>query len=520
MLLPLLLFLAIPAALALNIESAIMPGELIRGHEKAEADCANCHVRFDRAAQPRLCMACHKEVGQDVRLRQGYHGRLKDAECRTCHTDHKGRGAHIAVLDEKAFDHAGTDFQLQGKHRPAACRDCHRPGKKHRDAPSECEGCHRKDDVHKTALGNRCGTCHTARDWKETGFDHGKSRFPLRLAHAKVECADCHPDKRYAGAPKECNGCHREDDDHKGQFGNRCDKCHDEGQWKRFFFQHERDTRFALRDRHRPVKCTACHKGTLYRERIGSACVSCHRGDDVHKGELGQKCESCHNERNWKAGKFDHEAAFPLRGAHREARCDGCHRARNYADKPPTACFSCHEKDDRHRGQLGRQCKDCHTDRNWRVPEFDHERSQFPLRDRHVQVACAKCHSTPAFRDAARECTGCHRKDDVHKQGLGEQCGKCHDAADWKRGRFDHDRETVFVLAGAHRRIRCHACHDKPWTGRSIAAAECYGCHKRDDIHFGTYGTRCERCHAPDDWRHIIDPEYRSATRERKGGVK
>ena len=44
-----------------------MPGELIRGHEKAEADCANCHVRFDRAAQPRLCMACYKEVGQDVR---------------------------------------------------------------------------------------------------------------------------------------------------------------------------------------------------------------------------------------------------------------------------------------------------------------------------------------------------------------------------------------------------------------------------------------------------------------------
>ncbi|MBL8487636.1 MAG: cytochrome C [Rhodocyclaceae bacterium] len=494
-----------------------MPGELIRGHEKAEADCANCHVRFDRAAQPRLCVACHKDVGQDIRLRRGYHGRLRDTECRTCHTDHKGREARIVVLDEKAFDHGMADFQLLGKHRQAPCRDCHRPGQKHRQAVAECDGCHRKDDVHKAALGHRCAACHNEQDWRNTVFDHGRSRFPLRQSHAKAGCVDCHDDWRYAGTPRECNACHREDDTHKGQFGGRCEKCHDEGQWKRHSFQHDRDTRFVLRERHRTVRCTACHKGTLFKERLGAACFSCHRGDDVHKGELGQKCESCHGERNWKAGRFDHEAAFPLRGAHRDARCDGCHRAKNYTDKPPSACFACHEKDDRHRAQLGRQCKDCHTDRNWKVPDFDHERSRFPLRDRHAKVPCAKCHTTPAFKDAGTECVACHRKDDAHRQGLGDKCERCHDARDWKAGAFDHDRETKFALAGVHRRVRCRACHDRPWTGGTALPAECHGCHKRDDIHFGTYGTRCERCHAPDDWRHIIDPEYRRPGGEAKG---
>ena len=40
-------------------------------------ECANCHVKFDRAAQDGLCLDCHKEVGADVRAKQGYHGRLE-----------------------------------------------------------------------------------------------------------------------------------------------------------------------------------------------------------------------------------------------------------------------------------------------------------------------------------------------------------------------------------------------------------------------------------------------------------
>ena len=48
-----------------------MPGKVIAGHAKYEAECSNCHVKFDRAAQDGLCRDCHKPVGADVAAKQG-----------------------------------------------------------------------------------------------------------------------------------------------------------------------------------------------------------------------------------------------------------------------------------------------------------------------------------------------------------------------------------------------------------------------------------------------------------------
>ena len=80
-----------------GIESIMSPGSLIQGHAKWEDDCKQCHVKFDRKAQDGLCMACHKEVGADVRAKTGFHGKNKPEACRSCHTDHKGSGARIAL---------------------------------------------------------------------------------------------------------------------------------------------------------------------------------------------------------------------------------------------------------------------------------------------------------------------------------------------------------------------------------------------------------------------------------------
>ena len=86
-----LLLAASTLASAQGLESVVMPGKVIEGHAKLEAKCDSCHVRFDKAAQSRLCGECHKDVASDQRAKTGYHGRAPEVqgkECRSCHTDH------------------------------------------------------------------------------------------------------------------------------------------------------------------------------------------------------------------------------------------------------------------------------------------------------------------------------------------------------------------------------------------------------------------------------------------------
>lgn len=573
-LLSLLLGLITAAASAQTLETAIMPGRVIQGHADLEGDCANCHRRFDRAAQTGLCMACHKDIGADVKAKRGHHGRLSEVECRTCHTDHKGRQARIVLLDERTFNHRQTDFALGGAHANAACKSCHKPGAKHREAPSACIACHRKDDRHKGSLGTECGSCHNDSNWKEARFDHDKTKFPLRAKHATAACTNCHINERYAGTPRDCASCHRKDDAHKGHFGAKCETCHREQEWKPATFAHDRDTRFALRGGHRTARCESCHRAPLYREKLKTTCVACHRADDVHQGGLGPRCDSCHSERSWKASSFNHdtETKFPLKGNHRSAkcqachadrtlrdkpprdcigchrkddqdkghvgrygekcetchaesswkaihfrhdrdtkypllgahartRCDSCHRGMIYAEKPASQCIACHEKDDKHKAQLGPRCDSCHNERSWKETNFDHNRSRFPLTGNHARVECKACHATPAYKNAPMACSGCHDKDDVHGKRLGPKCETCHNTRDWRIWDFDHDRRTRFRLDGAHRKTGCIACHRNPVTDKPSLTAVCASCHTRDDVHNGQFGMQCQRCHGTTSWR-------------------
>lgn len=91
-LVPLLFLGALPAA-AQSLEGVLMPGKVIEGHAKFEGDCRNCHVLLDKAAQDRLCLDCHKDVAHDVTGKRGHHGRIRIDNCRSCHTEHKGRAA-------------------------------------------------------------------------------------------------------------------------------------------------------------------------------------------------------------------------------------------------------------------------------------------------------------------------------------------------------------------------------------------------------------------------------------------
>jgi len=427
-----------------TVETAIMPGKVIEGHAKLESDCKNCHVRFNKSAQSGLCQDCHKDVKSDVSRKAGYHGRIPEQECRACHTDHKGREMNIVVLDEQKFNHSLTDFTLRGAHQESKvqCRDCHPVGKKFRDAPSSCYACHQKDDKHKGSLGKECADCHSEKNWKDTKFDHSKTKFPLTGKHRDVQCKECHSDPKFKGAPLQCVACHRKDDNRKG-----------------------------------------------------------------HKGKFGDKCETCHVERDWKDTIFDHDrmTKYPLRGKHASAKCSACHSGFVYKEKTPTACFACHEKDDKHKGQEGKLCGSCHNETDWKKASFDHGLTRFPLLGKHARVECKKCHLTPAFRDAKTDCIACHRKEDKHKLRLGPRCGDCHNANNWKRWSFDHDTRTSFVLDGAHKGIDCLACHKRPSERQISLPGSCASCHRDDDVHDGGFGQECQRCHVTRSFKQLRD---------------
>jgi len=477
-----------------------MPGPVIEGHAKYESDCRKCHIPFNRGAQDRLCLDCHDKVAADVRENRGYHGRLKPRSCRSCHTDHKGRDAIVVELDERRFDHRETDFLLRGAHADPKleCRSCHLPGAKFRDATVQCNGCHKKDDTHKGRLGAACADCHTDSNWKETRFDHEKTRFPVRGLHVPVKCQDCHRDSRFKETPSTCIGCHTKDDKHKAQFGKKCETCHVDQGWAKIRFDHDADTKYPLRGRHRQTKCVDCHTGDLYQDKLQSACIACHRKDDKHKGTLAETCADCHTERNWTEARFDHgKTRFPLRGKHGDIECKTCHKSAVFKEAP-SACNACHKKDDKHKGTLGEACGDCHSERNWKQSTFDHAKTQFPLLGKHVQTKCQDCHRDTNFKHTPADCFSCHKKDDLHKGQEGEKCGDCHSAENWKTAKFDHGR-TQFPLTGRHIVADCKKCHATPRF--KDAKSDCYACHERDDKHKRRCGILCETCHNARDWK-------------------
>jgi hypothetical protein len=96
-------------------------------------------------------------------------------------------------------------------------------------------------------------------------------------------------------------------------------------------------------------------------------------------------------------------------------------------------------------------------------------------------------------------CITCHRADDEHRGNYGVGCEECHDAVDWRRIDFDHQRDTKFALSGAHREPPCESCHRGHLRDEKLAR-DCYSCHAADDVHRGQEGERCDSCHDSASW--------------------
>lgn len=465
----------------------------------APLECKSCHAPRTKFRDARAtCVLCHRKDDKH----KGEFGE----KCQDCHSDKTWKDAK--------FDHEKTRFSLAGKHADAKCETCH-ANNRFKDTPRACVACHRKDDKHKGAFGEKCETCHGAADWKTT-FNHARStRYPLLGKHAAAKCEACHRAPLYAEKlPTRCVSCHMKDDSHKGTLGDKCENCHKETGWTNTNFEHNRDTKFPLFNKHKAAVCGACHKNGL-KEKLPLVCVECHRKNDSdsHQGRFGKACEACHDDKGWKPSTFDHgkSTRYPLRLSHAKGKCAACHTGPLFVKDGgralPTDCLSCHRKDDAHKGQLGEQCAACHDEGKWTGVPYDHNKAKFKLTGSHARTLCKSCHKSPQFKDAPSVCSRCHEGDDVHKKTLGGKCEFCHSTRSWKTWDFDHQRQTRFTLDGAHTRLLCNACHKKPVADPAAGIPElsrsCFACHSGDDTHSGGFGQTCERCHVTRDWRSL-----------------
>jgi hypothetical protein len=187
----------------------------------------------------------------------------------------------------------------------------------------------------------------------------------------------------------------------------------------------------------------------------GSRQGSLHRwwsglGPVVSHEEFPADCSLCHRGARWNDlvsdFEFDHEArtGVPLRGAHAQAMCLRCHN-----DRGPVAvfaqqgCAGCHV--DRHFGELGRQCADCHGETTWMPDEqrVRHYHTRFPLIGAHAGVACHRCHAgafVGNFLPTDPDCETCHLDEALQVNnpphaGLGwvNDCDRCHMPTRWQQ---------------------------------------------------------------------------------------
>jgi len=157
-------------------------------------------------------------------------------------------------------------------------------------------------------------------------------------------------------------------------------------------------------------------------------------------------------------------------------------------------------------------CAACHTAEGWKKVTFAHERTGFPLQDRHREVACAACHAESDFsRPLARACAACHR--DVHAGRMGQRCDRCHRPTSFKEAAFDvaAHRRTGFPLNGRHAALPCEECHgNRRDRAFQRPIVDCYGCHQADYAGTATnpqaldhvaagFSTSCRGCHGA--WR-------------------
>ncbi len=545
----------VPGWLALGLPATSAAAPTIENpHGELSVACSDCHstdgwkplrspLLFDHSAmgfEPDLghrtvdCMSCHRE------LKFSNVG----TACADCHIDpHQGElgfacdDCHEASSWDPRTDfelfHDATLFPLTGAHEFVDCAACHteNPPFEFQLTPTDCFLCHVDDytsaELDHLALGfpTTCELCHGTDAFSpatlEGGdFDHD-SFFPLRGAHQVLGCGACHTGG-FGGTPTDCFACHADDYNSTTDpnhvalgFPTMCESCHSTTMWEGAV-EVDHDSFFPLNGVHAVLDCQECHADGF--DGTPTDCFACHAADyngttdpNHAAAGFGTQCEDCHTESSWEGAAVDHDAFFPLTGAHAPLDCSECHA--DGFDGTPTDCFACHAADyngtddpDHQASGFGTMCEECHGTSTWEGAVVDHA-AFFPLTGAHVPLDCSACHAE-GFDGTPTDCASCHLDDynattdpDHQQAGFPTMCEDCHSTSGWEGAVLDH---SFFQLTGAHAPLDCDACHSE---GFDNTPTECVGCHLDDyngtndpDHQAAGFPTTCEDCHNTSDW--------------------
>lgn len=457
--------------LSTSVLAQLSPGDLAESHESLEGltNCTECH-ELGEGPSAKKCLSCHLAIKRAMNSGRGYHYRittLNEQLCMVCHSDHAGKDFDLIKWPggQNGFDHAQTGYELEGAHAKVTCRDCHNPA----NLPDEFSSYDRATDITRTFLGLQamCGSCH---------IDEHRGQL-------KKDCTNCHKSDRFKGAAR---------------------------------FDHA-SARFKLTGKHQKVDCVKCHavisgpeviirndsSYVKYVDISFDRCDNCHK--DKHEGKYVKGCDQCHKTSGFKniiRGGFDHsQTKYPLLGRHSSVACEKCHNTPSLLDKiKHDLCRDCHF--DNHMGQFAKRedkgkCEGCHNQNGFTPALYttgDHKLGRFELKGAHLALPCMLCHtidSTLWERPARRytldheNCTDCHA--DIHLEQFTASdpvklCTTCHTEQLWQLADFDHKSNTNYSLKGAHKKIRCQACHkriagDPEYTLYRSTGTNCIDCH-------------------------------------------
>ena len=410
----------------------------------AGLECDECHKKKRSAETPGVyyiglkfasCTDCHRDP----------HAGQFAANCTQCHTLNGWKGKELKFSHE-----ADSPFKLTQKHIAVECVKCHKPkapgtplaGALFKGLSTECASCH--EEPHRKQFSANCTGCHSPAGWtgKALAFDHSKdSKFPLVAKHGEVACEKCHlPEApgqhlgtaQFRGLKSGCADCHKEP--HRGQLGATCVTCHPTpASWKvdKLHFEHDRDTKYPLTGKHASIECVKCHKpegaigklGSATFKGLGTSCDACHKVN--HPQAYGPTCVSCHTtDRMPKKNPGVEHILKPefsgqhLGGKHLTADCSACHQpsrlgAAGQSANAVSECYTCHAKDDPHKGALGQNCAKCHSISGWKGDQllFNHDAmTRFAMDQDHKKLACSKCHENGHWKLETRTCVSCHPK--------------------------------------------------------------------------------------------------------------